>query len=963
MFGNHPRNIGRYRVAGRLGEGGMGVVYRAQDPELGRPVAIKVLRTFAVGSDPADTARMMREARVLAAVPHPNIVEVFEVGSLSGMVYIAMEFVEGRTLSDWRFEEQPTWREVVTAFVQAGRGLAAAHDSGVVHRDFKPANALMAVDGRVRVLDFGLAKPVDEAVSSFESGGGSGPVAASGSRSSRLTETGTLMGTPAYMAPEQLRRKPAGPSADQFAFCVALWEALFDERPFRGSTPKAVHLAIRRRDIRDPSRRGVPRKLVAVLMRGLAYRSEDRWPHMSVLLDRLEAACGGKRWRAIATVGAALTVGAIAAAVGATTPTNAVGPCALELDGQPIWSEQTRERFGAAFTEAGAAAQWAAASNAVDGYHTELETAYVAGCEAQRAGGTNDGELSCLRTRAQGLGLLLEAVESQSLHRQLAKAVLGLPKVAACSGVTDSGPPPAIADAVSSERTNLARVVALRSAGQYDEAFELTAAAAERADALGYPPLLIEALQERGATAISLGKHDAARIALERGYALAVKNGDDAHARSLAEGLAHLTGAELFLLDEALAWSRHANAAAERLGDADPERNTRRILGNAYFAAGRPKEAREYFLAAVTDLRERQEGSDKERIGVLRQLGNVSLHLSRTQAAVDYFERARSIAEQLYGPESHDVAALTFNVGLAIEADSHDAQAAHARFARAAELYAAIWNEDHPDLADATYHAGMTQARGGDVDNGLVQAGKGAEMLRRLLGQEHPYVVHARLRLAELQLDSGSVESGRALIEVLVTEAEGRLEDTHPLLAALHRAKSRAFAAVGDYESAQASLDKGIVVARAFAETEPEELWEAQLEQAELWATVGRSADAIAAAEGVLAEVERKRGSEDRAWAEVRLRTTAILVSADASAQALTTLDEAQRAMGIMGVAADQIAFAELQLALARVEVVRDASAAKARAQRALVGLRAAKARPELQTEIERFLVEAAVAP
>ncbi|MCA9651884.1 MAG: serine/threonine protein kinase [Myxococcales bacterium] len=288
-----PVCVGRYRVEGRLGAGGMGVVYRAHDPELARDVAVKVMNADAAGTkDPATArARLVREARAMARLAHPNVIHVYDVGTVEDGVFIAMELVDGRSLSVWLAEEQPPWREVLHKVVDAGRGLAAAHAAGVIHRDFKPENVLVGEDGRVRVVDFGLAGgPAALDTGSQESeldrdtGDLHGP-------SGSLTRTGTLLGTPKYMAPEQESGAVANARSDQFSFCVALYEALYGYPPFAGDTISEYRDNVRRGRVLDPPTGTKVRPWVhALLVRGLAIDPADRHPALDPLLDRLEEA-------------------------------------------------------------------------------------------------------------------------------------------------------------------------------------------------------------------------------------------------------------------------------------------------------------------------------------------------------------------------------------------------------------------------------------------------------------------------------------------------------------------------------------------------------------------------------------------------------------------------------------------------------------------------------------------------
>jgi eukaryotic-like serine/threonine-protein kinase len=268
LFGTPAREvcIGRFAVRRRLGVGGLGVVYAAHDPELDREVAIKLLRT-------GDGERLRREARAMAKLAHANVVPVYEVGAHDGRVFIAMELVDGRTLRRWVADARPDWRRIVAAYVDAGRGLVAAHAAGIVHRDFKPDNVMIGGDGRARVTDFGLAH-----------------------------EASASAGTPAYMAPEQHAGRELTPAADQFAFCVALYEALWGARPFTGDDLYAAKTVGGIAE--PPAESPVPRRIWLAIRRGLASRPGDRWPSLDALLAVIAAAPRRRvlRWVVIGVV-------------------------------------------------------------------------------------------------------------------------------------------------------------------------------------------------------------------------------------------------------------------------------------------------------------------------------------------------------------------------------------------------------------------------------------------------------------------------------------------------------------------------------------------------------------------------------------------------------------------------------------------------------------------------------------
>jgi hypothetical protein len=253
---------GQYRIERVLGRGGMGLVYLARDERLGREVAIKIGRA----ATPDVLKRLAQEARALARLSHPNVVTIYQIGAIDGCPYIAMEYVAGGTVREWLEAKPRGWLEIVALYVAAGDGLAAAHAAGLVHRDFKPDNVLVGLDGRPRVADFGVVGGLGRAPADL---GGAAAV------------TG-IVGTPAYMAPEQFEGVAVDGRADQFAWCASAWEALYDERPFKDGSARERSLEP---GAHRAGARAIPRSLEAALRRGLARDRDERWPSMSALLE------------------------------------------------------------------------------------------------------------------------------------------------------------------------------------------------------------------------------------------------------------------------------------------------------------------------------------------------------------------------------------------------------------------------------------------------------------------------------------------------------------------------------------------------------------------------------------------------------------------------------------------------------------------------------------------------------
>jgi hypothetical protein len=332
--------IGRYVVERRLGAGGMGVVYLAHDPDLERRVAIKIVRPGLT----TGRTRLLREGQAVARLAHPNVVSVFDVGPFGDDFFIAMEYISGANLDEYLRGPRRPWREVLDLFLAAGRGLGAAHRAGLVHRDFKPDNVLIGDDGRVVVTDFGLVR----------SDGGPSGDAVIVDDELELTRTAGMVGTPAYMSPEQFQQAPIDARSDQFSFCVALWLGLFGSRPFERGDSKTsdvdqIARAVLSGQIQLPPRdRRVPGRIERALRRGLSVKPEARFPTMDHLLVALRPP--DYRPVVMGAVGAAVASGLVAFAATRSTPRPAMAPSSTACDraGDPVaalWTGEARATY------------------------------------------------------------------------------------------------------------------------------------------------------------------------------------------------------------------------------------------------------------------------------------------------------------------------------------------------------------------------------------------------------------------------------------------------------------------------------------------------------------------------------------------------------------------------------------------------------------------------------------------
>lgn len=293
-----PVRIGRYMVVRCLGQGGMGTVYAAYDPDLDRKVAVKVVRED-VHRGAIARERLLKEAKAMARIAHPNVVHVYEVGeerdTPQGQIFIAMEFVPGSDLVEWQnanpVRDATSLDHCLRVYLQAAAGLSAAHQSGLIHRDFKPDNVIVGKDGRARVMDFGIARAPDEKPAPT-------PAQQAESRarlrstSERLTQFGAILGTPGYMSPEQVRGEQADAKSDQFSFCAALYEAIYGVQPFEGTTLEDYAKSVRR-GTPSPRKRTlhgyeVPLVIHDALLRGLSIDPAGRFPSLQELIDALQ---------------------------------------------------------------------------------------------------------------------------------------------------------------------------------------------------------------------------------------------------------------------------------------------------------------------------------------------------------------------------------------------------------------------------------------------------------------------------------------------------------------------------------------------------------------------------------------------------------------------------------------------------------------------------------------------------
>jgi eukaryotic-like serine/threonine-protein kinase len=791
-------SIGRYVVLGLVGRGAMGEVYAAYDPELDRKLAVKLLRAR-VGADDLTTAegkaRLLREAQAIARLSHPNVIVVHDVGSFGDRVFVAMEFVEGNTVGYWLLAAKRSWKEVLRVFMDAGRGLAAAHASQLVHRDFKVENVMLGRDGQVRVMDFGLARRVANSLDDADGDPGTGvpraaaptgsgrnrlgaptavppvipgdhalmetrvlaptpggrrspsaaalpaavtdldatnPVGPPGRRvtggradvsvqtslSAELTQTGAMIGTPAYMAPEQFDGHPADERSDQFSFCVALYEGLYGERPFSGKSVAELSENVRRGTVAaPPDASRVPNWLRRVVVRGLRVQPSERWPSMDSLLAALQKDPGvtWRRWALVAaSVAGIVAIGAAARRQGAreSRPT-----CQVNADRfARVWEPATvaggrRTQIVTAFRSSGhpyANDAFAGTARLLDAYVGSWSTMFTEACEATNVRGEQSADvldlrMSCLRDRWNELRALSDVLVDPKgeVVVNAVKAAGALTPLDRCSDVrTLRASVPSPQDATTRKRveeirTQLARAKALEDAGRYALALTATAPLVSEARATKYGPVTAEALARLGNVLLHLGRSGEAAENLDEAVWAAEESRHDEVVAGASIEQVFIAGVSDLDLPRARRWFRQAEAFLARMD------------GHELFRAW----LQHNFAAA------------------LEAHGDLADAVSRYREALQIKERVLGRAHPDVGLSLTNLASCLSALGRADEALQHSD--------RGVELVGSALGWEHPDMAIQLVHRAdiLNQLR--RYPEAERDAGRALAIWEKELGREH----------------------------------------------------------------------------------------------------------------------------------------------------------------------------------------------------------------------------------
>jgi len=821
---------GHYEVIERIGRGGMGTVYLAHDTELERRVALKLHRAHA--SD-RGYERLLREAQSLARLSHPNVVAVHGVGTTQGQLYMAMEYIEGSNLRRWcQLHGDATWRELLELFVDAGRGLSAAHVAGLVHRDFKPDNVLIGDDGRVCVADFGLARssksvPVDPAPLEAPP---ATPQMVDGD-AEILTPFGALVGTPAYMAPEQYAPGPVDAQADQYAFCVCLWEALQGARPLwaavgvmAGVEPSAPGSG----DGPEPGR-SIPRWLHSALLRGMDRDPRARHLDMDALLDELTRDRGRLRRRLIggALVSAAICLPVLAVHLRADVVAVPAPQCVeAQLLAEVGWGQRSEGAISDAFASTGLASADTMSRRVNErlGHYAQAWASQRRSlCEARQSGLVSEASLEgrerCLDRSLVSFGALVEILSTADSEVALlaGRAVSGLPSLEACGHWT--GTPDALTPDAMAVTERLDQAFPLLDTRQFELALDLIQPAIATADELGNAPIHAE-LRYTYALILSnidqaLLQGDEALQAAERATRVAMTTSAVAHQIASAGLLGQLLAKRgNHHREAALRWLALADALHAAGGDADSAAKLASMKTIAFNNLGMWPQALAAAREGVEAARRGDQTNRHTNSIALDNLGVAQAKAGHHADAVETFEASYQTHVTEFGPSHPAVSRQLANLSAAL-AKAGDLERAQETGERALEVLERTYRPDHPTVLGARGNFGVLLLRIGRVDEGLAQLTFVHRATVRAAGEESLGAATSAGNLAIAHVGVGRLERAEALatesrrvLELLDDSRSPRVINALAIEGHIQRAR-------GDLEASRASLTRAVDLTRA----------------------------------------------------------------------------------------------------------------------------------------------------
>jgi tetratricopeptide (TPR) repeat protein/predicted Ser/Thr protein kinase len=883
--------VGRYVILEELGRGGMGVVYAAYDRTLDRKVALKVLRPERDVARNRD--RLTEEARAMARLNHPGIVTVHDVAEHDGQIHLAMEFVEGLTLRQWVKRRSPSIAERLRALVVAGEALVAAHAAGLVHRDFKPDNVMIDRDGRIKVLDFGLAR----AGVTTSSEPPTSPEAGETVRSSSHRD-----GTIPYMAPEEHALADSDARSDQFSFSVTAYELLFGSRPFAGESPAEVAAEILSGRPRPPPRGIVATTVWRAIERGLSRKPEDRWPDLEALVANLRDDRGASRRRRLGLAASGLAVLGVGYGAWALQP-DPLAPCteaASQIDAQ--WSPAVRAEldahlrgFASRFAEVAAERAVARIDEFAGVWRAGRYETCVQGLANPSAEPVAQAE-DCFHTASLELDAHLEMLRGDDprlveVARQ-ASATLVPPR--SCSDFSSTAARRVHASLTPELRARLARIPALQAYARVDEAIREAEALVHEAEVAQHDALYAEASIHLGHLQRDTGELDEAKKTLERAFFIAGAVGDDLGQMAAASGIVDVIGSHGEDVQQAELWASLGRTAARRAGYAAPGDYSELsfALGALHARHGDFEAAEVAFRDALLREERVRDSSDPALCDAMAALGNVLRRRGKTEEARALFDRALSIAEKGGDVSGTRMPVLLNNLG-SLEAEEGRHAEAQAHFRRALSL-----------LDEAGFRSGLRVTVLGSLGASLASVGELDEaesMMKDALalsiemsGPRHPDVATWRNNLGIFLRRRGQLEAAAEELRQALAIREEAFGPDHAAVGTSLHAMAEVQLARGEEDEALASSRRARTIAsKAYPEDHPRRLATVSL-TASLELKAGHVDEAAAAFREVLPHLDNPvLGATDRVLARFGAAQALAIAGGDDAEQAVSLAQKA----------------------------------------------------------------------
>jgi serine/threonine protein kinase/tetratricopeptide (TPR) repeat protein len=898
--------IARYTVLDVIGSGGIGIVYTAYDPDLDRRVALKLLRPSKLAGRrmaiQQRRARLLREAQALARLSHPNVVPIYEVGTFGAQIYLVMEFIDGLTLGAWFRGRERRWAEIVAIFIQAGRGLAAAHEAGLVHRDFKPDNVLVGHDGRVRVLDFGLAGPLRaqdtgeklpteiDSDSDERSDERSDDLSeSSGERNERarleaqvVTRDGQVLGTPAYMAPEQAVGGYVDARSDQFSFCIALYEALYGQRPFRGrhdDPRRYVNLTKARVRGRLPGKRpgDLPGDIERILLRGLSLDPDRRFPSMRSLLDELEVIAQPNRrwwWLPVGLVGiAAATVIGFMSASGREPEQRACDDGSNLLIG--VWDGDVADELHRAAQRTGRSSVMEMADQTVqslDDWAASWRRARLRACEADPSPELLQQRLACLdrqlvRVDSTLAGLLrLFDERPESLPDRLDAIADDLPDPLGCEAApllerkhllpSD----PALASTIAELADELAMVEGRFDGDKdYEAAHRAGEALLAQARATEFEPFIAEVLLLVGQIDHDRAKDDTGEQRLADAAWTAQRAGHDEVLVIAAAKLVDLLARE-GRFESARLWVQLGRATLARLGEDTPaEAELLLALAELETAEGDFEGALAEREQAIALLQRLDRTHHRSYLRAELAQANDLRELGRYEDAAKLLERNRQLVVEFHGPNHPRVAEVVEALGMLRSAQGRQDEAL--RLSREAlALMESVHGKDSLEVAKVLNNLAIVLDQSGRFGEAVEVLERARAILSRSDGERSHTVAYVDVNLGQALHNLGRYDEAAARYESALAVLIEIFGNEHPAVAVtnLNLAVTRTHG--DDVEAALEQLEAGRVQLESLLGPEHPDLAELEHERARALREIGRLEEAKVADERALALLEKTFG-------------------------------------------------------------------------------------------------------